>query len=168
MILNFKRGNSVVDSILFVVIIVVFAIIIVIGYKVLSDLNAEIQADEDMDVNAKAVSSTITTKYPKVFDAGFVLAFVLLWIVVIVASFNLPTHPIYFGVSLFLMVFVVFIGGALANFYDDITTDDDLSSAATEFPMINWIMEHLLHLTIVITASIMLTLYGKNRMEEGY
>lgn len=168
MILNFKGGNVLIDGIIWLIVILILALIGVIGYKVLYDANTEIQSDPDLDTNAKTASQTVTTNFPTIFDAGFVLVVVLMWALVIVASFNVDAHPIFMVFSIFLMTFVLFIGGTLANFYGEITNDDDLGTAADSFPKTTWIMQHLLHFTIAVVVSILIVLFGKNKYSEVY
>jgi 4-hydroxybenzoate polyprenyltransferase len=167
LISKYKKGNAIIDSIMWLVIILVFAILSIVTYKVIVDVDEDIQADDDMGTRAKTASTTIKTNYPKIMDAGFVLVVVLMWILIIVASFNIAAHPIFFAVTLFLMTFVLFVGASFTNVFQDFIADGDLGSTSDDFPKTTWIMSHLLHLIIVVAMSIIIVLYGKNKYSEG-
>ena len=62
------------------------------------------------------------------------------------------------------MVFVLIIAAIFGNYYEETFQDADVSTVAQSFPMTNWIMTHLLLVTIGMVVTIMLGLMGKNRV----
>lgn len=165
-ILNFKsrRGNAVLDSILFVVIIVILGIVVIFG-KMFSDvMTVDLIADDDLSNTSKDVLTTANNRYVNVFDSIFVGVLVLFWIVLLVASFNIDAHPIFFAVTVILMIFVIMLGGFGANMYEEVTFDDELSSYESQFPMTHFIMSHFLAVIIIIGFSVAVMMFAKTRM----
>ena len=164
---TYKKGNAVIDSITYLIVILVFAIAGVLAYKIVTDANVEIQADPDMSQDAKETTADVVERFPIIFDSAFVFVVVLMWALVIVASFNIDAHPIFLAFTLILMTFVLFIGGIFANFFEEFIEDEELTAAADDFPKTKWIMNHLLHLILAVATTIMIALFGKNRISES-
>lgn len=160
---RYKRGNMVLDSLMVLIAIVIFSLMVFFGYQIFGDMNTEIQADADLSSDAKDLSTSLLDKYPAFFDGAFVFLLLLLWGLIIVASFMVDSHPIFFIFAVLLFLFVMYIGAEMSNMFNDITTDDDLNAYRASFPMITWIMEHLLLFIGVIGVSVALVLYGKSR-----
>lgn len=162
-----KKGNSVLDSVLVVVFLAIFSIMIIFSYQTFSNINDEIQADPDMSATAKAPMEDYTTRMPSTLDSIFVMAVVLFWILAIVFSFMIDSHPIFFIIMVVVLIAVFVVAMILSNTYQEITSDAEISSFASEFPMMNWIMERFLFVIIAVSFSVGLALYGKNRLMSG-
>lgn len=162
-ILRCKKGTGIGDYILLVVIMFVFAIVIIAGNIVLNDLNTDFQADTDLSTAAKTEMSTQTAKYPSYFDATIVLAFVILWIALLVAAFMLDTNPIFFIILLLVYVSMFFVIAELSNTYEEIMSTDDFATVSGSYPMTNWIFSNFLILSIMVAVSVMLVTFAKSR-----
>ncbi len=158
-----RKGNVLLDGMMFIVILFIFALIIIVSYNFSHNLNIDLQADDDIAQEAKDISSSIDSSFANVWDGIFLLTFVLLWIVVAVLSFMIDTHPIFFVISIFLLVFVVIGAAYISNAFEEITGDDELSTYAVSFPMMNFIIGHLVQFVLAIIVTIMIALFGKNR-----
>lgn len=159
-----SRGQTVLDMMYVLIILVVLGLAAVFGAKIFGDLNTEIQADDDMDVHAKAAASTVNTNYAGWFDNAFVMVLVLLWVLLLVTSFMINSHPVFFVVTVILLLFVFVVGMVMSNTYQDVTADDDLSASAALFPKINFVMGNFLIILIVMGLTAGLALYAKNRI----
>ncbi len=165
MFLKYKKGNVVLDGAMVVVMLTVLSLMMFFGYQMFSDLNTDLQADADLSTEAKAKVQTVYDVYPSTFDGLFMLAMILLWGLVIVASFMVDAHPIFFIFTVLLLVFILFIGAEMSNVFNEVTTDAELNAYRSSFPMTVFLMEHLLLLICVIGGTVLLALYGKSRME---
>lgn len=159
-----KKGNAILDSITVIIILGVMALLTIISYQALTDVNTDIQADTEMINESKTLMSDMTSDYPNYMDGGFIVLLVMLWILVIVMSFMVDTHPIFLVLSLLLLVFVLFIGGLITNTFEEITGDADLATAASNFPMTSFIFNHFFETILVIAFSTVLALFAKSRM----
>jgi len=155
------KANAGADTILFISIIFIMALAAPIGYFAFNEINTELQSDPDATLEAKDTVQTLYSSYPSFMDGTIVFVFVLLWIFVIVASFMIDSHPIFFVISLLLIVFLVYISAELANGYEEIMQDETLG-AFNVFPMTKWIIGHLPIVALIVGASILVVLFGKN------
>lgn len=163
-ILGYKQGNAIVDSIYIVIVLFAIAVITVFLYVSLYEVNEDIQEDEDLSADAKQILDDTTTDYPILFDGLFIFILVGLWILVIIASFSIDAHPIFFGVVFVLLIFVFLAAIIFSNTFVETMAEEDMIAFAIQFPKMQWVMNNLLTVIIVIGFSIMLALYGKNKL----
>jgi Ca2+/Na+ antiporter len=159
-----KKGNAVVDGVVVIVVLFCLALLIITGNKALNDLNTDIQADDDIDSKAKAMSADINTRYPSVFDAAFVFFTILVWMTILVLSFVLDVNPVFMIFAVILLIVVLFVGAQLANTYGEFIDDDEISTVATSYPMMTWIFEHFVWVVIVMVFTVAGALFAKSRI----
>ena len=160
-----KKGNIILESITVLIIIFALALIFIFGRVVLSDFNSEIQNDTTWSNESKTVMQRDTTNYPRVADAGIVLAFGLLWLVTIATSFFVDTHPVFFAISFILVIIVLIVAASLSNAFEEMTTTDtEFGEAANSFPMTNFLLNHLPYLIFAIAISVAISLYAKSKL----
>jgi len=162
--LNCKKGNAIMDTIMFFIVIFVLAMIGLISLKFYTEVNTELQSDADLSADAKKVSGNLHSNFPGILEGIFITAVVLLWILVLVASFLIDAHPVLWGVSMILLIFLVFVGAVLSNTYNDMTTDAEFSIISTELPMTNWLITRLPFVILVIGTSIIMVLFAKVKL----
>ena len=158
-----KKGNVFTDVILVVVVLLGMAIVGVIANNMFDELNNDIQADDDINNSTKVMSDNLKTRFPLFMDGGFLFAFVLLWLFVIVSSIFIDSHPVFFIVSLLLLLFGYGIIMMMGNAYEELILDDDFSSISVDFPYTHFIMSNLLSLSIAMGSSVLISLYAKNK-----
>ena len=156
-----KKGNAVLDTAVVIGVLIIFAIVTITGYYIWTQMSTEITNETNNSWVAGNLTEMTTDRYPSVFDGIFVFVFIMLWIMVIIASFLIDTHPIFFGISLILLIFIFAASVMLANFFDEYFSDAEFGSVTDNFPMTVWIIEHYLMFTIGIGSTILLSLYGK-------
>ena len=162
-----KRGNVVLDTLFFVVVTIAISTVMLIMYPVINDINDDFQDDADYTADSKTAIESITTNYAPILDGAFILLVFALWVLVIVASFRVDSHPIFFVITIVMMLFIFYVGAELGNFYEDLSTDDDLQEATDNFPKLNFIMNNFLETIIIIAFTIVTALYGKNKFAGG-
>lgn len=158
------RGQTILDMIFVLVGLLLVAIVSVLAYKMLSDINIDVQADGDIAAVGKSELSAVTTNYPLYMDNAFVLLFVMLWVALIVTSFLVDSHPVFFILTVVLLVFVFVVSMILSNVYQDVMADADFSTAASFFPKATWIWEHILEMIITMGFTAAIALYAKAQL----
>ena len=158
-----KNGNAVQDTLTALIIIVVFAIVAVFGYTLMSQFNDEWQDEEDVTNISKEVTQDFTTSYPIIFDNAFILLVVMLWIGLIVMSFFIDAHPIFFVIPLMLLIFVFAASAFMSNYFEELTDEAELSDAIGVMPKMNWVMDNLLIVMIIIGFTTTIALYSKTK-----
>tara|TARA_R100001530_G_scaffold132323_1_gene104672 strand:- start:401 stop:805 length:405 start_codon:yes stop_codon:yes gene_type:complete len=131
--------------------------------QVFDEVNTDVQNDADLGNNSKELTAGLYAKYPALFDSAILMAFILLVLFVVVSVFMLDTHPVFFIISVVLLLMIFIVTTLLANVYDDIMLDDEISPYANQFPYTSWIMSNLLELSMAIGFIVMIVLFIKFR-----
>lgn len=158
-----SKGNIAVDIIFVLSFFLVMAIVGFFVYNVLSEFNDEIQSQDSFNNESKQLVQNQTDKYPGLWDNAFIFAVFFLWAGLIISSFLIDTNPIFFAITLVLLIFVFVAAMMFSNNYQELTADTTISSYADDFPKMNFVFENLLIITIVMALTTMLSLYAKTR-----
>lgn len=160
-----KKGNAVIETVTIMVIMFVLAVVCVAGYVILKGVNTQMNLHTTVNSSQYIITNNATARYPTLFDSIFLFIFIAAWINAIIASFLLDTHPIYFALSLLLLVAVMISSVYISNYFETlINTTPDYLTASTSFPMMMFIMTHLLEMTIAMALSISVALFAKSRL----
>jgi len=156
-----SKGNAILDVMLIIVLLFVLGLGALYGSKIFGELDAEIQADTDMHNITRDTSGDLYGKYNSLMDNLLMFAFVLLVMFVLISVFTLDTHPIFFITTVILLVFVFIVAMMLANSYDDIARDSELSSIANNLPYMTWLWNHVVTVTVGIAFLVAIVMYIK-------
>lgn len=158
-----KRGNLALGIILVIIVLVIFGIVSFIGKVVTSEMNDAIQLDDDLPQNSKDVMAQQNTQWGGLFDGIFLGVFVLFWLGLVLSSFLIDTHPVFFVLTLVMMIFIFMVAAFAGNVYEELTTDGDFEQYRPSFPATNWIFSHMLELIIGVFFTSAVALYAKSR-----
>lgn len=153
-----KKKGQVQDILFFGVVGFVMAIVILIGYRLLKDINTQFQASDVISTTAKANLNSYTNNFSTIFDAIYAMAIFLLAVILVISVFMIDTHPIFFAVSIPLFLAVLFVNVVLANALDDVGQTSGLAAYYAEFEMMNFIASHWIA-TISIVGFLTLTIF---------
>ncbi len=159
----FKRGNAVLDTMIIVLILVSLALVMIVIYKAYSEMNTNLQEQDALGEKTKATLSNVNTNFPIIMDNVFIFALFLVWVFGIIASFMIDSHPIFFVITLVLLVVLCFIGVYISNAYQTIALDENLIDTIDMFPKINFILSNLLVVILIFGFTIAVSLFAKNR-----
>lgn len=162
--LNFpdsKSGNVGLEVIIIVACLMAFAIIIIMSYVAYSAINTEIQADLNMTAESRALIQQSSSTYPSQFDNAFIFVFAIFWIFAIASALLIDSHPVFLFITIIILVVLGIASLYLGQFWTEFTSDSDISSLASSFPKMSFILQNLLKFVIAIGATIALSLYGK-------
>lgn len=160
-----KKANAVIDTATFLIVFFIMALITIISYHAFKEIYPQI-SPEFNNSNYTAANTTLTTineSYPSTFDGGIVFIFFGIWIAVLIASYQIDTHPVFFVVSMIMLIAICVAAIFISNFYEEMFADAVFNNITSSFPMTNWIATHMLIVVIVIGASITMVLYAKMR-----
>ena len=102
------------------------------------------------------------------FDNMILVVLVLLSIGLIVTSFFIPTHPIFMVINVFGIFFLAFIGMLLSNMYADIIKESsELASVSGTFPKLEFVMNQLPWIAVILVFIVTIVQYSKFRREGG-
>lgn len=159
-----KKGNIGFDIIMFMAALFVFGLVIYFTNFMQSEMNDELQEDDDIPQVVKELSQDSLDYNVNMWDNAFMFFFVLLWISIIITSFFIDTHPLFLIISLILMVFIIIIAAYMANTYEDFINDEDLAEFSNSFPKMNYVFAHLVEFMIAVFVTTAIAVFGKNRL----
>ena len=158
-----KKGNAVIEGLTILVLVTVFAIGGLWGYRIFDDLNSDIQADDGMSAEAKSTSGSLYAKYPSLIDNLFLFMFCMFVVFVLVSAFLIDSHPIFFIISAILLIAIFVAAIFIGNAYNEVATDDELSSYANDMPYMSFVMRHIVEMIIGISFMTAVVLFIKIR-----
>ena len=153
-----KKGM--IDVITFVVLLFTFSLVTVIGVTV---YNAYYNAVKDVSSDQKAMLDIVTPVF-EIQDIVFMLILVGGIIGLVVSAFYIPTNPIYFFISIIIIIFTVFMGGLLSNVFTQVyNSTADLNATAANYPMMTGIWDKMPTIIMVVIFIFGIVLYAKFR-----
>lgn len=153
-----KRANIFLESITIIVFLIAFVTITFFSFQLYQTIMPQINETVSSSAEAVQVLNTINTRYPAWLDGAIAFAFAGLWMAALIAAFRINAHPIFFVITIILLIFSCFVAIILANTYDTLFTDLTFNM---QFPMTNFIISNILAITIAIGVSIGVALFGK-------
>lgn len=158
-----RKGNAVIDTIMFLIVVFIFALVSFFGYQIFNETRSDITNDITM-TEAQDVYNEVDNRYTTVLDGLLIFILIGLWVAGIVSAYMSSEHPMLFGFLMLAIVFVVIVGAYLANFFEEFFMDAEYTGLITSFPMTNWAITHLMQVTIMVALSIVLALLAKNKL----
>jgi hypothetical protein len=155
-----SKGNAPIEIIFIFIILIVFAIIAFVTFNTFNDLNTNLQKDVTMPNVSKEMLSDNVTKYPTVMDNAVVFILVVLSIFAIGFAFMIDTSPIFFFITVILLIAGAFAIILLANSSINIM---DGTGVSMNFPKTTWIFHHMLEVFLTIGMLIAGSLYAKSQ-----
>jgi cytochrome bd-type quinol oxidase subunit 2 len=160
--LKSKKADMITDSLTFIIVLTALGLLIILIHPVFSQFNDEIQAGDDFDAVAKQQIDNTISGYPSLFDNLFVLAVVLLIVFVLVSSYFIDAHPIFFVISFIFLIIIFIVGGQLSNINEEILSDSEIN-AGSSFPKTFYIMTHLPQVVLLMMVFSGIIIYAKSR-----
>jgi len=158
--LESKKGQAQ-DLLIYGIIIFILGIVILISFKLITDINTQIQDNDNMGASAKASVNKFKNNFATIFDAVYVLSVLLFSILMIVSVFLIDTHPIFFALSLPLFLAVLFVNVVLANALDDIGNNSVFATLYDQLNMMQFIASHWIALLSIVGFITLIVFYSK-------
>ena len=156
-----KKGSAVLDGAIIAAILVAMVILVFFVYRTISDINIDIQADPDYGSTSKTISAANVTTYRSFWDMALPFLLVMFWIIALVTAWNIDSSALFFIFSVIGIIVILIACMSLEAYYRDVLTDSDYAGYDTLFPMVNFLMNHLVWIIMVICFSIGVVLHSK-------
>ena len=158
--------NIITDVLVVFVTIFIFVIMGLVTFNFFTDLKTELVDNDDgfMSNESKQIIDNSYKTFPSWLDGAVVTVLVLFWILLLGLTFIVDAHPIIWGIVLFLLIFIIFIGAVLSNTYKELSLDDDLSVQAVQLTKTQWLMDRLPFVIVIIILSLLIALMMKSRL----
>ena len=158
-----RKGQAFSDLIIVVVLLLAVAFAFIIIGKANKEVTDELTASNFSQgvAEAQVIVTNTGADFPALFDNVFLILLVGLWIMLIVSSMFIDAHPVFFVVTIVLLVVVFVLSGLLAGVFQEVMDDTDMGSEAGNYPKISWVFNNFLLVVIIIGLSAAVALYGK-------
>ncbi len=139
-----------------IIVVVIFALVAVPVAKVFDDIIEELKLPKHFGTSNASVQSMnqVQSLVTPAFDQ---LIFIIM-VAVVLGTLGLAIftefHPVTLAMFIIAIVLAVIIGGMLANVYDEVQSNDELSAKADEFKFTNVIMGKQFPIIILIVGVI--------------
>lgn len=153
-----KKG-SISDLLLVGMILLVLGVTILIGFKVTSEFNSRIQTMDVIPADAKAISATVTGKYPSVIDNTFLFLAIGLALAAIVLASLVRVHPIFIPFYFIALLLVIFFCGIFSNIYQGMADSTALASTASQLTFTTHVMVYLPFIIGIFGTLLMVAMY---------
>lgn len=154
-----KRG-SLTDLIFLGVVLTFFAVIILIGFMVISNFNTQLQASvPGLPTEAVTSLNTIENTFSGTLDNTFFFFAIGLGIVTIVLAALVRVHPIFIAFYIVGLVFTIFFSGVFSTIYQEMAASPTLSTYASQLNIINTTMTYLPWVVAIIGTLLAIIMY---------
>jgi hypothetical protein len=157
--------GSITDLVYVLILIFVFGFVAIIAnmiydkYTEQTALNPAFNTPQNTEIETNA--QTLLTN----FDYIYVFFIVAMAIIAIASSFWIKTHPIFFFVSIFMLIISIILAAMFGNIFSKAAENDLLSVSVAEYTIIPFVMAHLPTIILLIGALLLVILYAKDRLE---
>ena len=163
-----KKGDA--SEIIMVVILLFFLAVSFLIAAFVNDLFKDAITDtglNDSDISTTIVNSldVITTS---TIQKGYVAILAMIIIGMLVSSFLIRIHPIFIVIYIIFLAVAIFLALFFGNMYQQVMEVEALAEVAAQQGMINWIMEHIVIITLAIGAFSMVVVFSKIFSPGGF
>ena len=161
-----RRKKGQIQQIAFFLILVFTIIFVLLLSKyILVQFNDALEDDGLHTTESRQALIDMNVAFPT-FDNMILVVLVLLSIGLIITSFFIPTHPIFMVINVFGIFFLAFLGMLLSNMYADIITESpELASVSGTFPKLEFVMNQLPWIAVILVFLVTIIQYSKFRRE---
>jgi len=149
------------DSLMVIIILFVFALSIIIAYFTYGTLNQAFQDSPLIDQENKDRFEDGFDRFPAVWDYGFLLVVVCIFMAAWVVSFLLPSNPVFLIIAILITAIFGAIAGFLANAWVAIMSEDIFAPVAANFPITSFFIEHYVLAIVILVFTMALVFYMK-------
>lgn len=126
-------------------------------FKEVIESNAELNSTSPAPSIINSLDRISITTIPNAFM--FITAFFIIGM--LASAFLIRIHPIFLFIYIIFTAVAIFTSVFLGNVYQDLTEVDALSEIAAEQEQTNWIMEHIVLITLAMGGLSMIVTFSK-------
>jgi len=153
-----KKG-SVLDLIFIGTAVLFFGVVILLSFKITSEINTNIQTNPVIPTEALDSTAQLRGYFPGIVDNSFLFLVMGLSMVALILAALVRVHPIFIPLFIIALIFIVFISGILSNIYQEMAEDSNLIAEADELTFISNILTYLPFIIAIIGVLMMVVLY---------
>ena len=160
---SFKKKGNVGDIALWIVVTVMLMFLVVFGYRIWNGINDELQSNDIISTEAKAVSQELTNDMPTFWDSGFLLLVVLIYIAILVFVWFIDIHPVFLALTLISSILLIVVGGIMNNITERMLKESPLATTSVNFPIMVFFAEHFGLIVFFLVMGALIVMFAKWR-----
>lgn len=153
-----KKG-SLIDILFIGVVLFFFSMVAIVGLKVSSEINDNIQDSNIFNDRGKTATNQAVESYTKTIDNTFLMFTVLLGMITLVLAAMVRIHPIFIPFYFIGLVFVIIFSAIISNIYEEMAANAQLLSTAQELTFITNILSILPIIVGIFGIALMIIMY---------
>ena len=153
-----KKGSGF-DVMQIAIILLTFSMLLLIGYKVLTELDTQFQSHSEIPAPAKTASTTLLSYYPGVLDNSFLFLTIGLAIVTLVLASLVRVHPAFLIFFFIALLFFIIVSGALSNVYQEMASNPQFSALASNLLFTSAVMNYLPFIVGILGIILSIVMY---------
>lgn len=147
------------------VVLTIFGILVLVGFKFMSEFNDEIQSSSLIDSRGKSAVNSLEGTYPGVIDNSFLLLAIGLSLGALILASLVRISPIFLALYLIALVIIIFMCGIFSNIYQGVAENSLMTAQADQLLFISNLLEFLPLLVGVFGSILALIMYKSYRSE---
>jgi hypothetical protein len=158
-----RRGQLFLEIMYVGIFLCILFTILIIANISFKGVNATVQNQSTFTNASKQTLNTLATSYAPQWDYLGLFVFGGLWLFLLISTYFLDTHPLFFIVMLLAMSATFVVLMVISNTFHSLATQSDpiTTSSANDFPAMLWLIDHLLEVGILVFFTCTITLYAK-------
>lgn len=167
-----KRGQGAFEDVLTVIPYLFFAgLLFFIVFFIVGQIKPEIGSSLDSAGNSSVFNSTDmlekTSGGISLFNSLYPLLLIGLIFMCIVSASFMGSHPVFFFVSIIMLIVMVLLGVVFSNVYQQITTDANFGNTADTFNITHIFMKYLPIISFIIVIVVIIVIYSQSSGRTG-
>ena len=164
MIRKRNKKGSLQDVMFIGIVLLVFGIAILFGFKIMGEINTQIQASDvlaeyDTGSHARDASSTLTGHFSGIIDNSFLFLTIGLGLVTLALAALVRVHPIFIAFYFIGLVIVIFLSAVFSNIYQEMAASTELIAVADQLTFTSLILNYLPFIIGIFGILIMIVMY---------
>lgn len=162
---NLYKKGLLTDTLTLVIMGFIIAVVLVIMYMVISNINDGIQAtsDDNIPQEQKQLYQDFTDEYVSTYDAVFAIIFFGLTLAAFIFLWFVNTVPIVFFFIWLGHLAILYLSAVLANAYATFQANTAVNAYASQFVFMPFVLSHYLEILIIITALYAVIFFSRTR-----
>ena len=153
-----KKG-SIQDIILIIVVLTFFGMVVLVGSKIGTEVNNQIQSNDAVDANTKEQSQRTISNSMGAIDKSFLFLAVFIAMVVLILAALVRVHPIFIPLFFIGWILLIFLAGIFSNIYQNMAAQTELAGVAAEMGLMTSILTALPIIIGVFGIFLMVMMY---------
>lgn len=153
-----KKG-SIQDLMLIATILLFFGMVLLIGFKISTEMNTQLQSSDIITTEGKEAASTLVGYYPGVLDNTFLFLAIGMAMVTLTLASLVRIHPIFIPFYIMGLIIIIFVSGIFSNIYQSAAAQTEMIALADQLVFTSKILTFLPLFVGIIGTILMIVLY---------